>query len=1465
MNFVPVRVRSLRLSLIAVLLAASTLAPSNALFAQNDRAASVVHDRVRGPVTNERTALKGQTRPMGRGAVDLGEVPASMSTGRMVLWLRRSAEQQAQLSQFLSHAQDPAAAGYRHWMTPASYGATYGISDNDLAAVQQWLQASGLKVEKVSSARNAILFSGTAGSLASAFHTSIHSYSVGQQKHYSNATDPEVPAALAPVIAGVSPMNDFHARPMHVLGAPARYDAASGRLQPEITVPEANGNALFVTPADASIIYDTPNKNFNPAATQTFDGTGVTIGILGYSALAVADVQNYRTAFLPAGAASNLPQQILDGGIDPGVLYGNNAVEALLDVEIAGGLAPGAAIRYYYAASDDLSDGLILAGLHALEENRVNILSASYGTCERDLGPGGNLAWAELWQQAAAQGITVTVSTGDSGSASCDGDTPDKPALATQGLSVSGLASTPYNIAVGGTDFYQLPGNFKTYVNPASTGQYPYYATALSYIPENPWNDSSSVVGYGIGQNEPVGMGINFTNIIAAGGGLSSVAVCPGTIDDQGGCSQSLTGYAQPAFQLGAGGAFQQTGVRSIPDVSLLSSNGFYGATWAFCDDSITDGIGGNAVHCQVDSNGHLIDGQNVGGVGGTSASTPAFAGMLAVISQSQGGARLGQANTVLYNLAQDYNPDPSSPGKYQQAFHDVAIGNNSVSCADGSQDCTTFPPSCDGCNSVNFLSGYGAHPYYDMASGLGSVDLSQLINLWGATGFASTSNTLVAGTASGALSTAPISVVHGTPLYFTTTVTPSGATGQFSLLSTNNTSAASFSDTGVLQSDSTGNLVTNDLPGGTYTAYAYYSGDTTHTGSKSSNSISVTVSAEPSTTQLFFGGYDPITFVTTEGVSTMPYGIGSYISAQPYGNNSQTDANGNVTVDGVATGSVAFSSNGTTLSAAINSLGVAQISATSFSPGTYTYQASYAGDASFAPSKSAPQTLTITKGITSFTVSPNAITATPVDPPLTLIALLQTDSIAQYPTGKVTATVNGHTYPPSFNNESQGNGAEAIQFTFEIPVSDLAAGSNTINISYGGDANYQASSAGATVTLTGVTGSFSLSGPTQPLVLEASQQGLTTISITPAGGFTGQVNMACTVSAASTGHTPICQASATTVYGSSVATSSVSVAAFADTPVGSYTITVTGTNGQQSQTVQLPLQVTAGPSFTLAAASSSLTIAPPGQSVTNALSITPTQSFTGTVQLVCTITPTPPSGKAPACSLPASVVLGSVASNAMLQVTSDSTTPLGSYSVAVTAFSGVLQQTLTLPLTVQPAPIAPAFGLSAASGAVSIAAPGQSATDLLSITPTGGFTGTVQLSCVVSSSASESPTCSVPATATVTGTSALTATLTLNTTGATGALEPAGKLFGRGAGGVALGCLLLFVVPRRRRWAPLLVLVLTAGLLGVTGCAGSGGSGGGTPGNPGNPGTPAGSYTVTVTAASGSISTTASVVVTVQ
>ena len=1377
----PFSVRYLRLSLGMAFFAASVLAQTNAPASQIVHVSSAPVDRVRGPVTSEVTSLKGQTRPMERGAVDLGEASASMSTGRMVLWLRRSAEQQAQLSQFLSQAQKPGSASYRHWMTPETYGAAYGISDHDLAAVEQWLQTNGLTVERVSAARNAIQFSGTAGSLASAFHTSIHSYSVGQQKHFANTTDPQIPTALAPVIAGVSPMNDFHAKPLHVSGKAAHYDAASRRLQPNITSGNStNGYSLYVTPADASIIYDTPNQNFNSAATQTLDGTGVTIGVLGYSALLMADVQNYRTAFLPASAAGNLPKQILDGGVDPGVIDGDEAVESLLDVEVAGGLAPGAGINYYYAASTDLSDGLILAGLRALEENKVNILSVSYGECETDLGAGGNLTWEELWQQAGAQGISVTVSSGDSGSAACDADTKVE---ASHGLSVSGLASTPYNIAVGGTDFYVLAGNFSTYVNTATSGNYPYYATALGYIPENPWNDSSTVVGSSFTDNSPSYDGVGDTNIVGGGGGLSSAAACQGYYNSDGSCSQTLTGYTQPPFQTG----FQQVkSVRSIPDVALLSGNGFYGASWVICSDSTADQGGGSYTDCQVDANGHLVDGGNIGLVGGTSAAAPAFAGMLAMISQSQGGARLGQADTVLYNLAQDYNPSSTTPGKYQRAFHDIAIGNNSVYCATGSLNC----------DSTNFLEGYNATASYDMATGLGSIDLSQLISLWTTTNFAATSNTLAAGTSSDSLSAAPISVVHGTPLYFATTVTPNDATGQFSLVATNSATAASSSDYGALDGTATGNLTTSDLPGGTYAVYAYYAGDTSHTGSQSSNGINVTISAESSTTTLSFGAYDPTTYATTEGLSTAPYGTGTFVRAQPIGNNSTVDYTGTLVADGVATGSVTFTSNGTTQSAAINSLGVAQISASSLSPGTYAYQASYAGDSSFAPSTSSTQTLTITKGATSFSLSSSAAAVTPTGQ-VTLTAYLETDSIALYPTGTIAAAVNGHTYSSAEVTEGQSNGVDEVELLFSIPASDLAQGSNSIGVSYSGDANYQASNGSVSVTLLGVEGSYTLSGPGQTVTIEASQTASTTVTITPSNGFTGLVNMACTVSAASTGHTPACEAAAATVYGSFGATSTVSIAAYADSPAGAYTMTVTGTNGQQSQSVQIPLQVTAGPNFTIAAANSSLSIAAPGQGATDVLTLSPTQGFTGTAVLSCTVAPTPTSGTAPACTLPGSVVLGASASTATLQVTSDSATPPGSYSVAVTAVSEGIQQTLTIPFTIQQLTGSPTFGLSADASTLSIAIAGQSAADTLTIKPAGGFTGTVQLSCSVSggTSSSAAPTCAVPATASVAGSSPVNATLTVNTTAATTALSTGqGRLSSRsgwaGSRWVACFCL---------------------------------------------------------------------------
>ena len=535
--------------------------------------------------------------------------------------------------------------------------------------------------------------------------------------------------------------------------------------------------------------------------------------------------------------------------------------------------------------------------------------------------------------------------------------------------------------------------------------------------------------------------------------------------------------------------------------------------------------------------------------------------------------------------------------------------------------------------------------------------------------------------------------------------VTPSDASGQFSIIATNTTRPASYTDFGPVAG--TGDLTTNDLPGGTYTVSAYYAGDTSHIASHSSNSISLTVSPEASTTSLFFGDYDPTTFVIKEGLSTVAYGFNSYVNAQPFGNSSVVDYTGNLLADGLPTGNVTFTTSGGTQAAPINSLGYAQISISSLAPGSYSYQASYPGDASFQASASSSQTLTVTKGATSFLLPQGggAVTAVGV---FQFTALLQTNSVALYPTGGISATANGHTYSPLSSVQGQLNGVDTIELTFSILASDLATGSNLIGVSYGGDGNYQAATATTNVTLVGSSGSYSLSGPTQPLVVVAGQQTSTTFAITPANGFTGLVSMACTVSAAATGHTPTCVAASTTVYGSFGATSAVAISTFADTPVGNYTITVTGTNGTQSQSAQVSMQVTAGPGFTLSAASSSLSISAAGQAATDLLTLSPTQGFTGTVALTCLIAPVPATGKTAICVLPANAVLNSsTPATATLQVTTDSTTPAGAYTVTVTAVSGLLQQSVSASFILPQIAATPAFDLSAASSAVAIAAAG--------------------------------------------------------------------------------------------------------------------------------------------------------------
>jgi len=799
-----------------------SLAPAGA---QGTQAVRVITTSVNNA---DKVALGGSMRRDVAKGSDFGAVNPLLTASHVSLLLARSADRQAALDQYLSDVQNKSSANYHHWLTPTEYGARFGAASEDVEAITGWLQSQGLTIQRVSKARNTIMFSGTVGQMEAAFSTSIHSVLVHGEKHMANISQPQIPRALAPAVKGVVGLDDFHPHSNAVPGPAAKFNKTTRRFVPDFTLFDNSGNPyLYVDPADAATIYDTPNANLNTAYKgTTYDGTGVTVGIVGDSDVELPPVANYRTAFLGETTGNvNLPTVIVDGA-DPGT--NGDQLEAWLDLEVLGGIAPKATINYYTSGGSDISAGLFNALERAINDNTVSILSMSYGACEASLGTSTVQYIGELFEQASAQGITVTVSSGDAGADTCDNENVETSA--TLGLAVNGLGSSPYNISVGGTDYDVLGTSFSTYVTSTdnsvneNSGQPPYYETALSYIPEEPWNDSTSVNG-ALANNQALTLSSGSTDIIGSGGGVSSV-------------------WAKPAFQTAL---TPSDGARDLPDVAFLAANGLYGATWVVCEDE------GAAYGLDCANNkGVFTNDSRFSGVGGTSAATPAFAGMLALLEQAT-GSRLGNVNNVLYKLA---------AAKYSTVFHDITEGNNAVLCTQGTPDC--------GANG--FTTGYDASSGYDLASGLGSVDAAQMVANWNSAVGASSQTSL---TIDG--STAAVNVTHGTSLNFSVSVDPASSTGVAGLVTTATASAGeptlNSQPFTIPINNGSGTGSYNGLPGGQFTVYASYGGDTT-TSASQSNTISVNIGSEASSTKLWVDAYTAPNEASITNLNAIPMGL---------------------------------------------------------------------------------------------------------------------------------------------------------------------------------------------------------------------------------------------------------------------------------------------------------------------------------------------------------------------------------------------------------------------------------------------------------------------------------------------------------------------------------------------------------------------------------------------------------------
>ena len=538
------------------------------LFALCVAAVAAPQDRITGPVDVRQTEpIRGSVHRMAQAQFDRGAVEPEFPMNHMVLFVKPSAAQQTELNRLLADQQNPSSTQFRRWLSPEEFGNRFGLTAGDHSRVVAWLHGAGFTVEESARARNWIMFSGSAGQVQQALHTAIHRYEVNGEKHFANSSDAQAPAALAGLVGGFEGLHDFQPKPLPTTVRPG-YNS---------------GSTHYLAPADYATIYD-----IGPLHSAGIDGTGVNIGIIGFTTLILSDIQMFRSKY---GLPASVPKTVL-AGANPGLITGADLEEADLDIEWSGAVAPGATIYYYYSTNP------VTAISAAVNANLVNIISMSFGAAELD---DAALAYQPIFQQANAQGISLFAATGDYGAA----DYPDSPSFSRFG---PWPATYPEVTAVGGTQFNEGTGTYWAATNSTTD-----FSSALSYIPEIAWS--------------------------GGGGGASAI-------------------FSKPGWQAGPG--VPQDQARDIPDLSMDAS----------CHDGFVI----------------VYEGSALNGICGTSASSPAMAGVAALLNHSlvssgqltQPG--LGNLNPQLYRLAQ------AAP----TGFHDITSGGNTVTCTQGSPGCAS-------------------------------------------------------------------------------------------------------------------------------------------------------------------------------------------------------------------------------------------------------------------------------------------------------------------------------------------------------------------------------------------------------------------------------------------------------------------------------------------------------------------------------------------------------------------------------------------------------------------------------------------------------------------------------------------------------------------------------------------------------------------------------------------------------
>ena len=1081
-------------------------------------------DQITGSIDSAQLRLLPNHHPLWANAAnDLGPATADLT---LTLVLQHSPQQEAALDQLLIDQKNPASPDFHHWLTPVEFGQRFGLSDNDLQSVRNWIESQGLTVRWVASGGDFIGFGGPAAIIGRAFGTTIHNYRVRGEERISVSSDPMIPAALAPVVKSVRGLYTIPDKPASSITAPQT-------ATPDLTLTDGSH---YVTPGDFQIIYDVLPQS---------SGASQSIGIVGRSRTDSADFTNFMQL---TSAYFQLPTEVVPtafGGVDPGPALTappaagasiGEQLEATLDVTRAGSIASGATLLLVISKQTATVGGIDVDTQYLVQTTPVpaQVINISYGDCESDAGQSGVNFWDTLFQQAASEGITVFVSSGDSGASGCE--ISFAPPVATPpAISPNYICSSSYATCVGGTEFNDTANPGTYWRTPAASGSN--LASANSYIPEGGWNEPTNSKGV--------------TQVASSGGGVSSL-------------------IATPAWQTGQGVPSARTG-RYTPDISFTAS----------CHDAYFGCMAAGGGGCVV-TNGSF----SFVGLCGTSAASPSMAAVAALVD-SKMGYPVGSINPEIYALAQN---KPAS-------FHDATPTTSGVATCDINTPsmCNNSTPSPTGLTGGQ--AGYALSTGFDLVTGWGSLDINTFL-----TNF---TTALPAPTVT--VTPSVTTLVAGQPMSFAVQVAGGSGeptpTGAVTLSSLGYTAPA----TTLANGQATISVPADTLPGNTnptgFTAQYIpdLAGSADYFRASATTTVNITL-ITPTLTPAF----SPGATVTTAQDLTLTLTLN--------GGTGNPTPTGSVTLYAAQTSTQGYQATATI------SAGVATFTmpAGLLLPGTDTLNLNYIPDTSsskwYAGANLMP-TVTVTGGSkTSATVTTTLSPASPAaSDPITVTVKVAGATTGPTPTGTVSASGQNGTYTASLV-------AGTAQINPLVPW--LPVGSDSISVTYSGDANYNSST--TTINVTVGKANTNLIVSPNPASITSAQSLSVYVTVlgfeffpTPTG------NVTLTAGTYTSSPTPWCSCNGVTF---TVPANALSVGT--DTVTATYTgdSNFNPASGTGSVTVTAPPP----PSFTVGG--SNVTISTPGGTTgnTSTVTITPANGFTGGVTLSASVTTSPAGAQDP-------------------------------------------------------------------------------------------------------------------------------------------------------------------------------------------------------------------------------------------